>query len=103
MLRKLQEIRRADRATKLRWLIILSAISFVLVAGLWVVSIRMITANIENPEPATEQGIGLGSKFKSLLGEIGSRTSTAIGNLKNSIAGKEIELETGTTTLYESQ
>jgi hypothetical protein len=99
MLRKLEEIRNSDKATKLRWLVILSAISLALVVGIWIIALQVIVANIDNPLVAqTDSGPSALQSIKKVFSDLGSRTSTAIGNLKNSVGKEEITLKPTTPT-----
>jgi len=94
MLRKLAEIRSSNLATKLRWLIILSSVALVLVFSVWLISVQIIVAKIQNKQVVgTEPTSGLLQSTGSFFSRLGERTGSALGNLKNSIGGKEIQLK----------
>ncbi len=96
MIRFIEKIRAGDRRTKLKWLIIFSSVSMVLVVILWIAALNVITFNILNPEvPAAATGeptTSLGDQFGSMFRELQTRTTNAFSNLKSSIAGREVEL-----------
>lgn len=101
MLRKLEEIRNSDKATKYRWLIILSGISFAFVLAVWVIALRVIVTDIENKEVATaevESGPGFLASVKNMFSELGTRTGTAVTTLKNAVGKKEIQLTQASST-----
>ncbi len=100
MLKKLEEIRNADRATKIRWLITLSTISLVLVVGVWVTALRVIVADIESSPVAdsADSGSGFFQTFKKAFSEFGARTGTAIETLKNVVSREELQLSSSTTS-----
>lgn len=92
MIAFIKKIRASNQQTKLKWLIIFSSISMVIVIAIWVMALRVITTDIENPSPVATETMTLGARFKNVLRELGFRTSTAISNIKGSIKSKEIEL-----------
>jgi hypothetical protein len=93
MLQKLQEIRQADRPTRIRWVIILSTISTIIVIFLWVGSLKVITAKIESGDAVDATGIrnisaGIGAGFS----ELKLRTKNAFDYFAARLGDNEVEL-----------
>ena len=61
---KIKQIQSSPPATKLRWIILCSALSFVIVIGIWVLAInsRLSSAELAAGR-ADEAGPGVGSRF----------------------------------------
>lgn len=95
MLQFIENIRGSDHGTKIKWLIILSSVSMVIVVLIWIAALKIITTNIENPPVQTvaDSGPSLADKFSSAFSEIRERTATAFGQLKGAIGSNKIELK----------
>ena len=98
MLKKLAEIRNADKATRVKWVIILSTISSALVVLVWVATLNVITTQFERPElrmPDATPVASIGSKISNVFGQLRQRTSNTIEYFKSGMSkatGNEIQL-----------
>jgi len=63
----LNNIRNSDEATKKRWLIGASALSMILIIGLWLVYMRFSFESLTNSRQGQEPAIGFWQIFKNGL------------------------------------
>ena len=77
LLRKFQEIRSADRSTRVKWVFILSAVSSVLVILIWIASLNVIAERLAHPElrPPIESTGSVISKLGNAFRELKLRTA----------------------------
>lgn len=96
MLLKLAEIRSADKATRIKWVIILSVISSALVVLVWVATLSALTDRLANPQPRDIEPVSsVGSKIGKAFGQLKQRTSNTIEYFKSGMSkatSNEIQL-----------
>jgi hypothetical protein len=97
MIQFIDKIRASDQRTKLKWLIILSSISMVLVVIVWIIAINVITSTITNPEPpktpSDQTTVSFMEQLSALFTELRDRTTNAFSIIKSNIGSRTIELE----------
>ena len=97
ILRKFQELRNADRSTRVKWVFILSAVCSVLVILIWIASLNVITERLAHPElrPPIEPASSVLSKLGGAFRELKLRTANTFEYFTSGISkatSNEIQL-----------
>ena len=106
MLRKLQEIRSADRSTRITWVVVLSTISTAIVILVWIFSLRILTAKIASPDFAQRDSgpaKSIGRNIKDAFSELRTRTANTIDYFSALINENNTVLQSSSTTESSTQ
>lgn len=91
---KLEKIQASDRASKNRWFIGMTAISMLVVIGLWLIYLDWSFNSFSNSAVASDSSVEAWQVFKNGLADISRVTTEGFGDIFSKAAGgRTLEIE----------